>query len=79
MLPGLIKVALELELAAELTDQLGYEKGDPRVWRPRASAVPAASFRECLMGFFYSSFELSWSVDQLTKARPAVTSRATPA
>lgn len=29
LLPGLIKLALERGLAAELTDHLGYEKGDP--------------------------------------------------
>ena len=29
MLPGLIKLALERGLAAELTGHLGYEKGDP--------------------------------------------------
>src|SRR5699024_2016767 len=28
-LPGLIKAVLERGLAAELTDHLGYEKGDP--------------------------------------------------
>lgn len=28
LLPGLIKLALERGLAAELTDRLGYEKGD---------------------------------------------------
>lgn len=32
LLPGLIKLALERGLAAELTDHLGYEKGDP-AWR----------------------------------------------
>ena len=29
LLPGLIKLALERGLAAELTDHLGYAKGDP--------------------------------------------------
>ncbi|MET4432035.1 hypothetical protein ABIA65_005354 [Mycolicibacterium sp. 624] len=29
LLPGLIKLALERGLATELTDYLGYEKGDP--------------------------------------------------
>jgi transposase-like protein len=29
LLPGLIKLAPEFGLAAELTDHLGYEKGDP--------------------------------------------------
>lgn len=29
LIPGLIKVALERGLRAELTDHLGYEKGDP--------------------------------------------------
>ena len=29
LLPGLIKLALERGLAAELTDHLGYDKGDP--------------------------------------------------
>ena len=29
ILPGLIKLALERGLAAELTEHLGYEKGDP--------------------------------------------------
>ncbi len=29
LLPGLIKLALERGLAAELTEHLGYEKGDP--------------------------------------------------
>ncbi|MBY4574354.1 IS256 family transposase, partial [Gordonia paraffinivorans] len=29
LIPGLIKLALERGLKAELTDHLGYEKGDP--------------------------------------------------